>query len=397
MHKMIDPDMALRLVVDATERLDPVEVELGRSVGWVLAQQVAADRDYPPFDRAMMDGYAVRLSAAGAAVAVIGELAAGGVWERPLTDGQALEIMTGAPCPEGTEAVAPKEVVERQGETVRLPESLKQGQNIAPRAGACPAGRPLIDQGEPITPLTVGVLATVGRARVMVYPRPRVGIVSTGGELIGVDETPGPGQIRNSNGPMIAAYARAMGLEAPRVVEAADTPESLATALERVAAAEIVVLNGGVSAGKYDLVPQALTDFGAELVFHKVTQKPGKPLLFARRGRQLFFGLPGNPLSVSFGFHRYVAAAIRKMSGRRPQPEGGKGRLTDGFRVKGDRTVFQPARVEAGAMGWRVAFQRNVDSADIFNTHHANAMVRLDPPVGEYVAGMEVGFEWMSF
>jgi molybdopterin molybdotransferase len=344
----------------------------------------------------MMDGYVVRLADAGKTVPVTGELAAGQVSHAPLRDGSALEIMTGAPCPPGTEAVVPKEESERTGQQVQLPSDIAPGQHIASMGGECAEGAEVLKEGACITPLAIAVLATFGIETVQVFPPPAVAVITTGNELVEPGQAPGRAQIRDTNGPMLAALARSSGIETLTVLHAGDTLEALSAVLEQTEHADIVMFAGGVSAGKYDLVPKALEAHGATIVLHKVTQKPGKPLLFATKGPRLFFGLPGNPLSCHVCFHRYVAAAIRKMTGCVPTAPQDGGRLTDAITVTGSRTVFQLARVEPGHEGWQVTPLLGKGSADVFAPATANALVRLEPAVGEYPAGATVGFEWTT-
>lgn len=259
-----------------------------------------ADRREPPFDRAMMDGYAVRLADAGSeqAVEIAGQLVAGQTASARLMPGSCIEIMTGAACPEGTEAVVPKEHVVREAQSARFLGELRFQQHMALRGSECRGGSVVLRAGDRITPLAVGVLASVGLREVRIVPAPTLGILTTGGELIGSGQLPGSVQIRDSNGPMLAAMAIAGGLVPARMLHAGDDIGAIVAALEAMQDCELVVLTGGVSMGRYDLVPESFRQIGAERLFHKVSQKPGKPLLFARRGRQLFFGLPGNPLAA---------------------------------------------------------------------------------------------------
>jgi molybdopterin molybdotransferase len=386
---MISPDEALRLVLDAATPLPPVALPLADALDLILAEPVASDRDDPPFDRAMMDGYAVRLAGAGRSSLVIGEIAAGSSFASSLDDGQAIEIMTGAPCPPGTEAVVPKEDVRREANRVMLPAAIRPQQNIAPRASVCRAGQTILEPGTAVTPLVIGVLASAGRAQVSAIPRPHIAIVTTGEELVSETDWPGAAQIRDSNGPMLAAMASRLGLAEIHLAHARDTPDDLRAALDAADDADAIVLTGGVSAGKYDIVPGVLAERGARHVFHKVAQKPGKPFLFAVRERptrssfgppQLFFGLPGNPLACHLCFHRYVAAAVRKMTGLPPASPPLAGRLTEPFSVTGPRVLFQLARAERNDGGdWLLTALRGRGSADLINPAAANALIRLDP------------------
>jgi molybdopterin molybdotransferase len=397
---MIDPDEALQLVLENVKPGEASWVPLDEACGLRLAQGVRADRDYPPFARAMMDGYAVRSEDAGLAVEIGAQVAAGQEAAVHVTAGCCVEIMTGAPCPPGTEAVIPKEQARRDGARVLLPEAIAAGDGIAAQGSECRAGSVVASPGERITPLVVAVLATVGVRTVCVLPRPSLAVITTGPELVPLDRQPSPVQIRDSNGPMLVAMARGMGLHSPLHLHADDAVGTIVRALERASDRAIVVLTGGVSEGAYDLVPKALETFGAELIFHKVRQKPGKPLLFARKKSQLFFGLPGNPLAAHLGFHRYVAAAVRRMTGEAPAPEPSRGRLAAPVRADGERTCFLLARARrdpADSTGWQVHPLNSATSADLFSPSGANGYLRVPPGESGLEAGAVVPFVWMAW
>ncbi len=394
---MITPDEALDLVVRTAAPLAPQSYPLQKACGLALAEDVVADRDYPSFPRSMMDGFAVRLADAGKTVPVAGEIPAGVNWEGALVDGRCLAILTGAPCPPGTEAVAPKEHVRQHENGVVLPVQIAAGQNIALPGSDCRRGERVLSAGTRATPLAVGVLASFGWGSVRAIPRPRLGIITTGGELAVESESLPPGRIRDSNGPMLAAMAQDLGISPPRCLHAPDRLVELRQALEQLADVDIVVLSGGVSVGTYDLVPQALAGLGAEKVFHGVKQKPGKPLLFARTDRQLFFGLPGNPLPCHLGFHRYVSAAIRRMSGQDARGRCFRGELAQPVEAKAGRTHFVPGWAEPAADSpWRVTPLPAASSADIFRTSAANCYLEA-PPLGRtMLAGETCPFTWLS-
>jgi len=396
MHHMIDPDTALQLVLDATSLPVPVTVSIHESVGLVLAEPIASDRDYPPFARAMMDGYAVQVADAEKSLPVVGEVTAGQSAEIALGPGEAIEIMTGAPCPAGAEAVVQKEVVQRAGNSVTLPAEIRPGQHIAPAGSECARDAQVLRAGDSLTPLAIASAATFGVSEVHVYPRPSLAIITTGDELVPIDVVPGPAQIRNSNGIMLESMARNVGLVNIAQFHAVDTPESLAACFDAAKDADIVILSGAVSAGKYDSVPDALTGIGATAIFHKVTQRPGKPILFATRGRQLFFGLPGNPLSCHLGFHRYVAPAVRKMTGHDGLRPVLHGILTETMTIKGSRTYFQLAIARYESNDWHVAPCIGRGSADMYSAVSANAMIRFEPDSGEVRGGTTVRFELLD-
>ncbi|MDZ4859530.1 MAG: molybdopterin molybdotransferase MoeA [Candidatus Hydrogenedentes bacterium] len=395
MRTMIDPDTALALVLEHAHPLAQIEVPLHESAGLILAASIHADNDYPPFDRTMMDGYAVRVADAGHTIPIRGEAAAGSSITVSLEPGTAIEIMTGAPCPAGTELVVAKEDVSVSGDAVSLPESIVYGQNITRRGTECAEGREVLRRGDVVTPIALASIATFGVHRVSVYPRPKVAIITTGDELVSSGEIPGPSQIRNSNGPMLAAMTAALGISPTLVAHAKDRPDELRAALQTADHADVVILTGAVSAGKYDGVPDALAIFGATPVFHKVMQRPGKPIYFATRGDQLIFGLPGNPLSCHLGYHRYVAPAIRARMHGVPVPPRAHGVLEDAYVMKGPRTVFQLGRAEDVDGTWRVRYFAGKGSADIYTGATANALLRFDPGQGMVQAGEAVDFEWL--
>jgi len=395
--RMIDPDTALSLVRDTTEPLAPVRVPVRDALGLTLAEAVWADRAYPPFDRAMMDGYAVRLADAGGAARVAGEIAAGGCVDQTLEDGVTYAIMTGAPCPPGSEAVAPVEVAERRNGAVHVPSRIAPGEHIARMGSECAAGTVVARPGDRITPLVIANLATFGYTHVRAVPKPVCAVITTGSELADENGGPGPFQIRDANGPMLAALLDQAGIRRQMRGHAADNLESLRAALEEARHADVVLLTGGVSAGAYDVVPAALAAHGVDVLFHKVTQKPGKPLLFGKMGTRLFFGLPGNPLATHLGFHRYVLPALWALAGcaAPPQPPR-EGCLTGELRGVRSRTLFQLCGAVWIDGAWHITPLPCKGSADIFSVATANAYVRVDPGAAPRHAGEYVPFTMLG-
>ncbi|NUQ66532.1 MAG: molybdopterin molybdotransferase MoeA [Pirellulales bacterium] len=395
---MISPEEALSYVLQSAQPLDARAVPLDDACGLRLAEEVRADRPYPAFPRAMMDGFAVRMADAGKTVKIAGEIAAGQPSDLELTDGHAISIMTGAVCPPGAEAVVQKEHVRCDSGQVRLPDRLALGSHIAPVGSECRPAALVLQPGDTIGPLAIAAMASFGMESVLVRPRPSLAIITTGAELVGAGQPLQPHQIRNSNGPMLAAMAREMGLDRPLAVHVVDRLDAIMAAFQQVSERDVVLLTGGVSAGDYDLVPEALNQSGAETLFHKVRQKPGKPLLLARRGRQLIFGLPGNPLACHLGFSRYVATALRIMQGLEPSPGPLEGRLTGPVSYRGNRTYFGLARadrVQGLSSVWHVVPLSGVSSADIFTPCMANCYVEVPPGVTEIPAGELVRFTWI--
>jgi molybdopterin molybdotransferase len=392
---MITADEALELVLARVAGAGVVELPVEAAVGHVLAEDVVAAEDVPPFDRAMMDGFAVAIGDAGRTVRVAGQVAAGHESGQGVAPGAAVEIMTGAPCPPGTNAVVPVEDVRREGDSVALPTLVASGQHVQRRGSIRAAGAVTAAAGEPLTTLVLANLAAFGRATVRVARRPSVAVITTGDELVAPGAERRGGAIRDSNGPMLRAMARASHAGSVATRHAADDEAALAEALAASAAADVVVLTGGVSAGRYDLVPGAAQAAGFEPVFHKVAQKPGKPLFFAVAGRRLLFGLPGNPRSSHFCFHRYVAAALRVGSGREPRGPTGVGALAAPLAVTSKRESWIPlhATVDEGGSVRLEPFAEH-GSADIFSTTRANAYARFEPGRHDLATGSRLAFEW---
>ena len=316
---MITVDEAISIVLDRVEGLSVESVALEQVHRRILAEDIRADIDLPPFDRARMDGYAVRsadVAAAPVRLRVIGEVAAGVKFAQQLNPGEAVKIFTGAPVPDGANAVQKVEVTRSNGDSVEILEPVIEGQFITPHASEIAAGEVVAAAGREIGPAEMAVLASFGYSSVRVGRRPRAAVISTGSELIDVSAKPSGAQIRNSNSYTLASYAERAGAAVDLLGTVEDTPAATRDALLRAAdGRDIVITSGGVSMGDYDLVKAALKEIDAEIYFDKVIIRPGKPIVFAKLGRTFFFGLPGNPVSTSVTFNVFVRPAIRKMQG----------------------------------------------------------------------------------
>jgi molybdopterin molybdotransferase len=357
---MLSVDAAQKVVLQHARALPARATALPDALGLVLAEDVASDLDMPPFDKAMMDGYAVRVSdlrGGRGILTVIDEITAGKTPTRPLGPGQAARIMTGAPVPVGTEAVVAVENTragEHEGDVAFDDPGLRPGRHVLERGREMRAGEVVLRRGASIGAVEIGVLATVGKAKVLAIPRPTVAILPTGDEIVDVAQRPGPGQIRNSNGPMLAAFAARAG-GSPRLLESArDRMDDLHAKIEEGLRADVLLLCGGVSAGKLDLVPAALEQQGVQPLFHKVQMKPGKPLLFGVRGEKLVFGLPGNPVSAVVCFALFVRPTIWRLRGLTVPWLVQEAVLAEDFRYRTDRPTYHPARLEMDSDGWRV-------------------------------------------
>jgi molybdopterin molybdotransferase len=326
--------------------------------------------------------------AAPATLRVIEEVAAGRVPLLTVGSGDATRIMTGAPVPDGADAVVPHEETEARGGAVRVRRAVRTGECILPRGREMRAGEVVVPAGTALTPQAVGLLAAVGRSAVRVHRMPRVAILVTGDELVEVVERPGPGQIRNSNGPMLWALASRAGAVVEYLGIARDDRDALHRLVARgLDVADVLILAGGVSAGKFDLVPEVLLGLGVTAHFHKVRLKPGKPLLFGGRGDRLVFGLPGNPVSSFVGFELFVRPALRKMMGHAiPGPAFVPVPLAVPFAAKNDRPTYAPARIEV-MDGLRIRPGEWFGSADLRGLLTADALVSLPAGAPEWNVG----------
>ncbi len=353
MSSLLDLHAALRLVQDHIKLADVEELKYDAAFGRVLAADVRADRDYPPFDRSMMDGFAVRSADLAAdpgrelivaAVVNAGEAAP----ENTAAPGHCVRIMTGAPVPAGFDAVIRIEDSTEQNQRVRFVcDAPEPGRNIARRGEDLRAREVMAAQGSRVDHAVTGVLATTGTVRPTVYRPPRTAILTTGDELVDPAQTPAAHQIRASNGFVLAAQLRRYGVDA-RMEHRGDDRGAIEEALRELLdprgyAAELLLLTGGVSMGDRDFVPAALASAGIRNVFHRINVKPGKPLWFGTGERTAVFGLPGNPFSVQACCRIFVESYLRSAL-RFPEEPVQRFPLAGGRRKKGERHEFFPCR-----------------------------------------------------
>lgn len=355
---MIPVADAIQIVLQQTSPLGTESVPIGEVLGRILREDVVADSDLPPFDRAQMDGYAVRaadVETTPARLRIVGESAAGAGWHHEMKAGEAVRIMTGAPVPQGADSVQQVELTrEVNGAgTVEILESVQPGRSIVRQAAEITSGETVLRAGEEINAQAIATLASFGYAQVQVARRPRVAVMATGSELVDVDQKPARDQIRESNNYTIAAYAKLAGATVERVPLAGDDTELLekqmAAALERC---DMLITSGGVSMGVYDFTKTAFRELGVEIFFERVALKPGKPTVFGKIGEKLMFGLPGNPVSVAVTFNLFARAALRAMQGatEKTLPEV-TAVLARNVKAAPDRDSYLPAVLLTGEDG----------------------------------------------
>ncbi|HZP04243.1 MAG TPA: gephyrin-like molybdotransferase Glp [Terracidiphilus sp.] len=399
-------DEAAALVASYAAKLScrrpPECVELSQAASRVLAQPLRADRDQPAFARSTRDGYACRAAEASAhtQLAIAGSTRAGDAPGGPLPPQAAWEIMTGAPVPGGADAVMMLEHVEARDGSVRLlpPRTIAAGENIVAQGAQARAGDELLPAGITIGFAQIALAASCGCARLEVYPRPRVAILATGDEIVPVESEPAPGQIRNSNGPMLAALVTEAGGKPWVLPSAADNVEALDAALAQAAEADLLLITGGVSAGKFDLVEPALTRRGARFHFTGVRMQPGKPVVFGempatkhlqnQNGTKCCFGLPGNPVSSAVTFLLFAAPVLAALSGRRDHgPRFALARLALEVKGKPSLTRFLPAHCTFAGELPEVTQVEWQGSGDLAAMARSNCFLVVPEDAGPLAAG----------
>lgn len=322
---MISVTEALDIILAETKALGCESVDIFSALGRVVAEDVLAARPNPPWDNSAMDGYAVRTAdvknatkEGPARLRVIYDLPAGAVPQKDIGEGEAVRIMTGAPVPGGADSVVMVEKTDKAGdEEVLVFSPTREWENIRKAGEDFGPGAVVIEKGSTVRAAEIGMLATIGVPHISVFHRPRVGIISTGDELVDINQAPPPGKIPDSNGYILSALVAETGAEALQYGIARDNKESLKQKLGAAVKADIIISSGGVSVGDYDFVKDVLEEMGSTMRFWKVAMKPGKPLAFGVIGGKPAFGLPGNPISSMVAFEQFVRPVLFKLAGRK--------------------------------------------------------------------------------
>jgi molybdopterin molybdotransferase len=393
----------------------PAEIEavdLLDAANRVLAEQIAADRDLPPFARSTRDGYAVHsddLAHVPATLDVIGEIKAGEKLDRipgRIQPGQTVAIMTGAPVPTGTDAVVMVEYTSERDKRVEITRTVAAGENVVPAGAEARAGCTLIERGTRLNDAAIALAASVGKSRLQVYKRPRVAVLSTGDEIVDANATPGPTEIRNSNSYSLAVQIAQAGGDPVLLPIAPDEPQSLRRLMEQGLQSDLLLLTGGVSMGRYDLVEQVFSEMKAKFFFTGAKIQPGRPVVFgkctsqcgagapARAGSDrcsYFFGLPGNPVSTMVTFELFARPMLEALAGMSPRKlVFVYAKLKSEIRVKPGLKRFLPAILSGEFEHSQVELVRWQGSGDIAATARANCYIVIPPdreriPPGEFV------------
>jgi molybdopterin molybdotransferase len=361
----------------------------------VLAQPISADRDLPPFPRATRDGFAVRAAdvpQVPSTLSVIAEIKAGmDVSAISIGPGECAEIMTGAPSPQGADAIVMVEYTSRKEDRVEIHRAVSAGENIVPRGSEAQHGQMLLEPGIRLTPAAIAVAASCGVDPLTIYAKPQVAVLSTGDEVVNVRVQPLPHQIRNSNTYSLAAQVQHAGAIPFPLPTAPDEPNRLRQLIEQGLGSDLLLLTGGVSMGKYDLVEIVLKELGAEFFFTGAQIQPGKPIVFGRIKSKYFFGLPGNPVSTMVTFELFARPFVEALSGGKPTPlRFLKARLKSDIRTKTGLTRFLPAQLSGQFADTEVELARWQGSGDVAAAARANCLAVVPPdrdhiPAGEFI------------
>ena len=368
-------------------------VGISEALHRVLAEPLLSDRDFPPFPRATRDGYAVRasdISTVPAVLEVVGQVKAGGRWDKSVSQGQAVQIMTGAAVPPGADAVIMVEYTRRNGSRVDILRPPNHGENVVSQGSEAKAGQEIVRVGTRLSSAHLAVAAAVGKSTLLVHSQPTVAILATGDELVEVATTPSAHQIRNSNTYSLAAQVTASGGEPIALPIAPDEKAALAKLIQQGLSANLLLLSGGVSMGEFDLVEEVLGDLGATFVFTGVQIQPGRPVVFGEVGSIPFFGLPGNPVSTMVTFDLFVHPVLEALGGAYPvRLPAARARLARDLKTKTGLTRFLPALLGGGLYDPEVDIIPWQGSGDIAASARANCYVVV-PPDRELMAAGEM-------
>jgi len=380
---MISFEEAFKKVISNARILGIKQLSVDKALGYILAEDIKAERDMPPFNKSAMDGYAVRsadLDLVPARLKCRGIIKAGGQFRKGIKKGECIKIMTGSPLPKGTDSVVMVEYTKKENNNrVKILRALKKYENVCFKGEDVQRGSVVLKKGTLVRGPEVAIASGTGRKKVKVFKKPSAAILNTGDEIIEPGNKLGPANIYNSNGPMLLSLLNALGIETNYLGIAGDTKEKLKKAVRQGLKSDIFLLSGGVSAGDYDLAPDILKSCGVKRVFHKVSIKPGKPVFFGTKQDRLIFGVPGNPVSTYLVFLLLIKPTIEKMSGRQAGLFIRRGRLMQDFKQRPGRKHFVPAKaVDKAGKLCVFPVKGYHGSADMASVSRANAFMIID-------------------
>lgn len=384
---MIPFEEAKRIVLDTVHVLDSGEKDILEAEGMILAEDIRAGEPIPPFDNSAMDGYAILSEDVQEAseenpvsLKIIEDLPAGNVSDQKIERGKAARIMTGAPVPQGADAVVMQEYTqesaEEDGPHVKVLKRVRTRENIRPKGEDIEKDEIILKRGKLLKPADIGVLASLGMTKVRVIRRPSIGILTTGNEVVEITEPLKGGKIRNSNMYSLLSLMHSYQTHTVDLGIARDDAKEIEEKIKEGLNNDILLTVGGVSVGKYDLVHKVLEKLGMEKKFWKVAIKPGKPLLFGKLGKTIIFGLPGNTVSCVVGSELFVRPAIQQMSGRKPSDvQWVEAALTQKTKIKGERAVFFTAQTELHRGKYRTTPTPKQGSGKLSSLSSANSLI----------------------
>jgi molybdopterin molybdotransferase len=392
---MLSIDQARAAVLAEVRPLPAEEVALADALGRVLAEDVTAAVDLPPFANSAMDGFAVRSGPSGRRLTVVGESRAGAPADRALGDGEAIRISTGAMLPEGADAVLQIELVSEDGDSIVLNDEVQPGRNTRSAGEDVRAGTPVLQAGTTLGPAEIGMAASAGCGSLRCGRRPRVTVIGTGDELVGPGDELGPGQIHDSNGPMLSALVRRAGADVRALRVEDDRVATVAAVEQALADTDVLLLSGGVSVGPHDHVKPALEASGVEEVFWRVALRPGKPTWFGVKRDDppvLVLGLPGNPVSAYVTFTLFAAPALAKLQGARAAAASRRARLGSAVTRHPDRDECIRVRVDADGIATPTGPQGSHMLSSLVQADGLALIPRGDEPLA---GGTDVEVLWL--
>lgn len=401
---MIPFKIAQKIIVSKTATLAGVEqVAFLDSLGRVLAEDIRATSDLPPFDRATVDGFALRCADAKGAsekchtwLRIVDVVRAGRPSQKTLKKGEAIKIMTGGVLPKGVDAVVMKEFTECGKSSVCVLRGVSKGHGISFRAESAKKGKVLLAKGAKVTSGVVSLLATLGISRVKVYRRPRVAILVTGNELLGVGAKLAPGKIRSSNQFGLFAQVQEAGGEPVILGIARDTLQETRGKILKGLKGDMLIISGGVSVGDFDLVPKVLKSLGVKIFIEKVSMQPGKPLIFGKKGKTYVFGLPGNPVSTMVCFYEFAALCLSKLSGQAAvSPKKATATLAQGITLRPARTKIMRGVAFTRNGNLFVRLTSHQGSGNILSLAEANCLFEIEEGVREVKKGTRVIIQYL--